>query len=369
MKVFLSHNKKDSNLAHKIATDLKSNNISVWFDEWEIFVGDSIVQKVQEGLKSCDFLSIIFTKNSEGSNWIEREWQSILHKELENRNIIILPIKGDDCEIPFILRDKLYADFSSDYNFAINQLIDSINHHGKNNANHIKEKIDDDEDNPNEIEIKFNNLDFDTFSNKDKEKVARAISEMLGLSDIIKITNVRRGSVIIRIKFPNEQLIGEFFKKMDKLNIKEAELEDAWLYVDNKQVVKTFTINEIISIEGSSISPSVYINSIIGHGFMKGRVIPERPSDFFDPIINWIKNNLLSSSLKSFEFDFNLEYCNSGSSKYILVMLRLFRELYKNGVKTTINWYFEEDDEANLSLGKHIRNTVNVPFKLISFEE
>jgi hypothetical protein len=33
---------------------------NVWFDEWEIGVGDSLVRKIDEGLSGCDaFLGVI----------------------------------------------------------------------------------------------------------------------------------------------------------------------------------------------------------------------------------------------------------------------------------------------------------------------
>ena len=151
MKVFLSHSKKDKELAEKIASDLKKNNIDIWFDEWEIFVGDSIIKKIQEGLKSCDFLSILFTRNSIDSNWVELEWQSLLYRQTKSRDIIILPIKGDDCEIPEILGDISYADLSKDYNSAIDKLIKSIYKHRKTESIEINKETDSEENPSNEI--------------------------------------------------------------------------------------------------------------------------------------------------------------------------------------------------------------------------
>lgn len=50
---FLSHSSKDKTLAHRLATDIKISGIDVWFDEWEIEIGQSISQKVQLGLKEA----------------------------------------------------------------------------------------------------------------------------------------------------------------------------------------------------------------------------------------------------------------------------------------------------------------------------
>lgn len=59
-KVFLSHSKKDKQFIEKVANDLRSCGIDVWYDEWEIPPGESIRKKIfEEGITSCDlFLSI-----------------------------------------------------------------------------------------------------------------------------------------------------------------------------------------------------------------------------------------------------------------------------------------------------------------------
>jgi hypothetical protein len=65
--------------------------------------------------------------------------------------------------------------------------------------------------------------------------------------------------------------------------------------------------------------------------------------------------------------DLNLEYVNSGSSKYLLGIFRLIKKKHDEGKKSIINWYYEEDDEAILSLGEHYRSTVKIPFNLIEY--
>jgi hypothetical protein len=98
--IFLSHSSKDKPLARRIADDLQQAGIKVWLDEAEIFVGDSITQKVQEGLAQADFVAVLLTRHSVESGWVEREWQSKFFAAVQKRNVAILPIKGDDCTIP-----------------------------------------------------------------------------------------------------------------------------------------------------------------------------------------------------------------------------------------------------------------------------
>lgn len=125
-KVFISHSSKDKPLAKKIAVDLRKAGIDVWLDEWEIVVGQPISQKIQEGLKGCHFVAVLITRNSIKSGWVEKEWQSRIGEEAEKKRIVILPLKADNCEIPILLKDKKYADFTKDYDIALESLIIAI---------------------------------------------------------------------------------------------------------------------------------------------------------------------------------------------------------------------------------------------------
>jgi len=131
-RVFISHSSKDQPLAKKIAIDLREAGIDVWLDEWEIVVGQPISQKIQEGLKDCHFVAVILTQNSISSGWVEKEWQSRIGEEAEKKKVVILPLRADNCEIPFLLRDKKYADFTNNYDTAFEGLLLAIRTLGHN---------------------------------------------------------------------------------------------------------------------------------------------------------------------------------------------------------------------------------------------
>ena len=45
------------------------------------------------------------------SSWVEKELNAALAIELERKDVFVLPLVIDDCDIPVFLKDKLYADF------------------------------------------------------------------------------------------------------------------------------------------------------------------------------------------------------------------------------------------------------------------
>ena len=119
-------------------------------------------------------------------------------------------------------------------------------------------------------------------------------------------------------------------------------------------------------IEKTSSTPSVIFNPETGKLKIEGRSIPENPGEFFETLINWLKFYFETPASYT-QMDLNLEYVNSGSSKYLLGIFRLIKKKHDEGNKSIINWYYEEDDEAILSLGEHYRSSVKMPFNLIEY--
>jgi hypothetical protein len=124
---------------------------------------------------------------------------------------------------------------------------------------------------------------------------------------------------------------------------------------------------ERLEIERKSNTPSVSFNPDTGHLKIEGRSIPENPGEFYDLLIDWIKE-YFSSPKNSTILDLNLEYVNSGSSKYLLGLFKVLKEeSSKVNHNVQINWYYEEDDEAILSLGEHYKSSIKLPFNLIEY--
>jgi len=113
-------------------------------------------------------------------------------------------------------------------------------------------------------------------------------------------------------------------------------------------------------------TPGIDFNPETGLMKIEGRSIPENPGDFFDPLIEWLEA-YFANPTEVTRFDLNLEYVNSGSSKYLLGIFRILKKKHDEGKQCVINWYYEEDDEAIYSLGEHYRNTVKIPFHLVEF--
>jgi hypothetical protein len=116
--IFLSHSSKDKFFVRRLAQDLQARGVRVWLDEAEINVGDSLTEKIGAAINEMDFVAVVLSHNSVGSNWVQKELEIALNKELAKRQVVVLPVLLEKVEMPPFLRDKKYADFSADDKFA-----------------------------------------------------------------------------------------------------------------------------------------------------------------------------------------------------------------------------------------------------------
>lgn len=123
---FISHSTRDKPFVRKLAADLVANGVKVWLDEQQILVGDSIPEKIAQGLAESDFFLIVVSANSVNSQWVKKELNNAIVQEIERRKVTVLPIKLDDVEMPGTIREKLYADFSRSYEDGLEKLLQSI---------------------------------------------------------------------------------------------------------------------------------------------------------------------------------------------------------------------------------------------------
>ena len=72
-KVYLAHASEDKAIARPIAEYLMAHGVEVWFDEWEIEPGDSLRQKMEEGLGAMTHFVVLLTETSITKPWVGKE--------------------------------------------------------------------------------------------------------------------------------------------------------------------------------------------------------------------------------------------------------------------------------------------------------
>lgn len=127
-KVFISHSSLDKDVVRKLSNDLMDYGIDVWLDEWEMQAGDSLIEKIQQGLEDCTYVLAIISKNSINSNWVKVELEAALTVEINTGKVIIIPVLIEDgLDLPLLLKSRIYLSIAHDYQAALDSLVTKIN--------------------------------------------------------------------------------------------------------------------------------------------------------------------------------------------------------------------------------------------------
>jgi hypothetical protein len=124
---------------------------------------------------------------------------------------------------------------------------------------------------------------------------------------------------------------------------------------------------ESLVLEGTNKTPAISFSDATGLLELKGRSIPENAIEFYKPLIKWI-DDYATSPKENTQVNVQLEYFNTSSSKCILDLLKKLEPIHSKGVKITINWHYEEDDEDMLEAGEDYQAIIKVPFQMVPIE-
>lgn len=90
---FISHASEDKDaVARPLAEALTSAGYSVWFDEYELVLGDSLRAKIDEGLAASRFGVVVLSPQFFEKGWPQSELDALATKEMIGGERLILPI-------------------------------------------------------------------------------------------------------------------------------------------------------------------------------------------------------------------------------------------------------------------------------------
>jgi hypothetical protein len=92
VNVFLSHNHADKEFVRKLAKDLDGHGMRYWLDEAEMKIGDSLIQKIREGIDSVDFFAVILSPNPVNAPWVVNELDIAVNYQINGKPIKVLPL-------------------------------------------------------------------------------------------------------------------------------------------------------------------------------------------------------------------------------------------------------------------------------------
>lgn len=128
--IFVCHAGEDKEeIVRPMIEAFNQSGISCWYDEAEIRWGDSIIQKVNEGLKDSRYVVVVFSLNFVEKNWPQRELNAVLNQEASTGEVKVLPLLvGSEDEKRQILtkfpllNDKRYLPWDGDLRSIVKAL-------------------------------------------------------------------------------------------------------------------------------------------------------------------------------------------------------------------------------------------------------
>ena len=115
--VFLCHAHLDKVTHIRPLVDaLNRRGVSCWVDEAELLPGASLIDAINDGLATSQFVLVVITENFLEKNWTQRELNAALSREIRTGTVVVIPVLAADPgayvrRYP-LLEDKVYLDWS-----------------------------------------------------------------------------------------------------------------------------------------------------------------------------------------------------------------------------------------------------------------
>lgn len=119
---------------------------------------------------------------------------------------------------------------------------------------------------------------------------------------------------------------------------------------------------EPIYIKASSSSPEINFEPDKNILRIVGESYPENSFDFYAPVISWLKAGL--KELPELTLDIAVTYMNSSSTKCAFDIMDVLEDAHCDGVKTSIIWRYDRENERSYEMAEDFREEVTFPFKI-----
>lgn len=158
-------------------------------------------------------------------------------------------------------------------------------------------------------------------------------------------------------------------KSGNKITYKFTRIDDNYTNFEIKISVNEYVMRKLI-INQTANSPKVILDPDKKIFEISGESRPPDVPVFYDEILRWLDDYTMhlskSHDIKDpVEFNFDLEYFNSSSAKYILDFCKQLAQVRAKGKDVTVRWHYEDDDMDMLEVGREMSRMAKVPFEYI----
>jgi hypothetical protein len=158
-------------------------------------------------------------------------------------------------------------------------------------------------------------------------------------------------------------------KSGNRITYKFSRIDDEYTYFELRISVNEYIMRKLI-INQTANSPKVILDPDKKIFEISGESRPPDVPVFYEEILRWMDDysQHLAGSYESkepVEFNFDFEYFNSSSAKYILDFCKQLGQVRSKGKNVTVRWHYEDDDMDMLEVGREISRMAKVPFEYV----
>ena len=119
-----------------------------------------------------------------------------------------------------------------------------------------------------------------------------------------------------------------------------------------------------LEILPSNNTPHRLLDAESNNFLIEGKSFPEDSKEFYRPVIEWM-DEFKTMDSKSVKISFNLFYLSSSSIISVKQFLMKVVDLSASGVKATIVWNYDEDDDDIKKTGEDYQKLTKLNFEYI----
>ena len=125
----MSHASEDKErFVLEFARRLRERGIDIWLDRWEMYPGDSLVDKIfSEGIKRAAAIIIVLSQYSVNKPWVKEELDAAVVKRI-NSGCKLIPVVLDNCEISEVLQATVWEKIANldNYGASLDRVVAAV---------------------------------------------------------------------------------------------------------------------------------------------------------------------------------------------------------------------------------------------------
>ncbi len=113
IEVFISYAHEDSEIAFRVYNKLSEAGVVAWIDKECLKVGQRLDIEIPKVINQCSFFLAIFSSTAViKRGYVQKEFKLALEvvAKLPSEQIFVLPVRVDECEVPFAFQNLHWVD-------------------------------------------------------------------------------------------------------------------------------------------------------------------------------------------------------------------------------------------------------------------